>query len=231
MRLTDYFIDLIAYVACLVKVVPTKQPPFEQVRMDVIRFLGKSEECVQKGECQQDEYDLARFVVCAWVDESILGSQWQHKGQWQTEQLQRIYYNTFEAGEEVFDKLNLIGLQQNSVREIYYLCLCLGFKGKFVRREDDYLLDQLKTSNLKLIFGSSVSLPSLDRVDLFPESYPAETMSGDQKNSHKKTRLKFSFFTIAALAAPALFFGLLFLVYHFSLNGLAENILKTVHSS
>jgi type VI secretion system protein ImpK len=224
MRLTDYFMDLIAYVTYMVRTAGKKQPPFDQVKADITRLLGQSEDAVRKNVCSPEEYDLARFMICAWIDEMILGSGWQQKGQWQREQLQRIYYNTFEAGEEVFDRLNMVGYQQNNVREIYYLCLSLGFKGKFVRPEDDFLLEQLKASNLKLLFGSSVGLPSLDRGELFPEAYPSETFDvGPQKRP-----FRFNLFTLTALIGPVALFGLLFLVYWFSLGGIAENLLRTV---
>jgi type VI secretion system protein ImpK len=224
MRLADYFMDLVAYVTYLVKTAGVKQPPFSQVKADILRLLTQSEESVRRGVCSQEEYDQARFVVCAWIDESILSSKWDHRNRWQTEQLQRLYYNTFEAGEEVFERLNTIGYQQNNVREIYYLCLSLGFKGKFIHPEDDYLLDQLKTSNLKLLLGSSMGLPSLEQADLFPESYPLESVTiGPQR-----ARARLSVITLAALVGPFLLFGLLFLVYHFSLSGISENFLRAV---
>jgi type VI secretion system protein ImpK len=224
MRLTDYFMDLVAYVAYLVRMAGVKQPPFSQVKADILRLLTQSEESVRRGVCSQEEYDQARFMMCAWIDESILSSGWDYRDQWQREQLQRLYYNTFEAGEEVFERLNTIGYHQNNVREIYYLCLSLGFKGKFIRPEDDYLLDQLKTSNLKLLLGSSMGLPSLEQADLFPESYPVETVTiGPQR-----AKAGFSVVTLAALAGPALLFLLLFLVYRFSLSGISENFLRAV---
>lgn len=223
MHLTDCFMELMAYVAYFTKTVAVKQPAYEQVKADVLRLLTKSEECVSKGWFPQEEYDQARFMICAWVDESILASGWQHRGHWQREQLQRLYYNTTEAGEEVFERLNAIAFQQRDVRELYYLCLSLGFKGRFLKPEDEYLLDQLKTSNLKLLLGSSASVPSLERTDLFPESYSAE---GVDLGPQKKT-FRFSVLTIAALAGPVLLFGLLFLVYHFSLDGIAEQVLRT----
>jgi type VI secretion system protein ImpK len=223
MHLTDCFMELMAYVTYFTKTVAVKQPAYEQVKADVLRLLTKSEECVSKGWFPQDEYDQARFMICAWVDESILASGWQHRGHWQREQLQRLYYNTTEAGEEVFERLNAIAFQQRDVRELYYLCLSLGFKGRFLKPEDEYLLDQLKTSNLKLLLGASANVPSLDRTDLFPESYPAE---GANLGPQKK-KFRFSLFTVAALAGPVLLFGLLFLVYHFSLDGIAEHVLRT----
>lgn len=224
MHLTDCFMELVAYVAYFLKTAAKKQPPFEQVKADILRLLTKSEECVRKGLFSQEDYDQSRFMICAWIDEAILGSSWDHKNLWQREQLQRLYYNTTEAGEEVFERLNALGLHQREIRELYYLCLTLGFKGRFIRQGDEYLLEQLKASNLKLLIGSSVGIPSLERAELFPESYPVESFEiGPQKQ-----KLRFSVFTLIGLAGPVFLFGLLFLIYRFSLSGIAENFLRTV---
>ena len=59
------------------------------MKADVLRLLGQSEECVRKGLFSQEEYDQARFAVCAWADEAILSSGWKEKAQWQREQLQQ----------------------------------------------------------------------------------------------------------------------------------------------
>jgi type VI secretion system protein ImpK len=224
MHLTDCFMEPIAYVAYFTKTAARKQPPFEQVKATLLQLMAKSEQCVAKGLFPREDYDQARFMVCAWIDEAILGSSWQHRGQWQREQLQRLYFGTVEAGEEVFERLNAIGFLQKNVREVYYLCLSLGFKGRFIHPEDEYLLEQLRTSNLKLLLGSSVGIPSLERADLFPESYPAEPVdTGPQKK-----KFRFSLFTVLVLAAPVVLFALLFLVYRFSLHGIADGFLRTV---
>ncbi|RJR17431.1 MAG: DotU family type IV/VI secretion system protein [Nitrospiraceae bacterium] len=224
MHLTDCFMELVAYVAYFKKTVNTKQPPFEQVKADVTRLLTQSENCLRKGLYPQDEFDQARFAVCAWVDEVVLGSAWTHKGLWQRELLQRIYYNTAEAGEEFFERLNNVGLHQRDVREVYYLCLALGFMGRYGRKGDEFLLEQLKASNLKLLAGSSVGVPSLERTDLFPEAYSAAPVDmGPQKQ-----KFRFSLFNIIMLAAPIVLFGLLFIIYRFSLSGIGENFLNTL---
>jgi len=224
MHLTDCFIDLVAYVVYFLKTVSAKQPPYHQVKADVLRLLTQSEGCVKKGLFSQEDYDLARFMICAWVDEAILNSSWNDKSQWQREQLQRQYYHTLDAGEEVFERLNVLGFHQREIREVYYLCLALGFMGRYHHKGDEYLLEQLKTSNLKVLMGSSVGLPSLERAELFPEALPTESVEiGPQKQ-----RLRFAPFTIACLVGPVVLFGLLFLVYQFSLSGIAENFLKAV---
>jgi type VI secretion system protein ImpK len=222
MHLTDCFMELIAYVVYFQKNVASRQPPFEQVKADILRLVSQSDALVRKGVFPQDEYDQARFVVCAWVDEMLLASPWQHKVLWQREQLQRIYYNTTEAGEEVFDRLNRLGLHQRDVREIYYLCLALGFKGRFIHQGDEFLLDQVKASNLKLLLGSSMGIPSLEKAELFPGSYPLHT----PEIIPDKQRFRFSMVTLAVIIAPVVIFSLLYLIYWLFLNSIAGKILR-----
>lgn len=224
MHLTDCFIEVFAYVVYFLKTVNIKQPQYEQVRADVLRLLTQSEDCPRKGVVSQDDYDLAKFAVSAWIDEAILHSAWNHKQAWQKDQLQRLYYQTAEAGEEFFEKLNTLGLHQRDIREVYYLCLVLGFKGRFINPGDEYLLEQLKTSNLKILVGSSIGLPSLERTELFPEAYPTEAV----EISARKPKLGFSVLTIVCLAGPVILFGALFLIYRFVLGGVGENFLSVV---
>jgi type VI secretion system protein ImpK len=216
--------ELVAYVSYFLKTASARQPAYSQVKADILRLLGQSEECVKKGLFPREEYDQARFAICAWVDEAILSSGWKEKAQWQREQLQRLYYQTTEAGEEFFERLNAVGFQQRAVREVYYLCLALGFMGRHCNPGDEFLLGQLKTSNLKLLLGTSVGIPSLEREQLFPDAYPTDAF----EVGPRERRFRFSAFTVACLAGPVVVFGLLFLVYHFALSGIGDNFLRTV---
>ncbi|MBW2265838.1 MAG: DotU family type IV/VI secretion system protein [Deltaproteobacteria bacterium] len=222
MRLTDCFIDVIAYVAYFLKTVASKQPPFDQVKADIQRLMGETEESRRQGAFSQEDYDLARFAICAWVDEVILGSSWNERNKWQGEQLQRLYYQTSDAGEMFFDRLNAIGPHQRDVREIYYLCLAMGFAGRYCNEGDEYLLGQLKTSNLKLLTGSSVGIPSLERTELFPEAYPVDS----EEVSTAKGKFRFSGFTLLCLGGPVGLFIVLFFIYQFILGSVGETILK-----
>jgi type VI secretion system protein ImpK len=216
--------DLMAYVSYFLKAAPERQPPYSQVKADITRLLGQSEEGVRKGLFSREEYDQARFAVCAWVDEAILNSGWKEKAQWQKELLQRLYYRTTDAGEEFFERLNAVGFQQRGVREVYYLCLALGFTGRHCNPGDEFLLGQLKTSNLKLLLGTSVGVPSLEREQLFPDAHPTDAF----EVGPRERRFRFSVFSVACLAGPVVLFGLLFLVYRFALSGIGENFLRTV---
>ncbi|MEW5801058.1 MAG: DotU family type IV/VI secretion system protein [bacterium] len=224
MRLIDSFIEVIVYTAYMLRQGDKNQPSIDQVKADIQRFLSRSEECVKKHSLSMEDYDMARFAICAWIDEAILNSSWEGKGLWQKEQLQRIYYRTADAGEEFFERLNTIGLHQKEVREVYYLCLALGFTGRYCHEGDQYLLEQLKTSNLKLLTGSSVGLPTLDRMELFPAGYPAETAG----TSPQQRKSRFALVTLIGLAGPAFLFGLLWIIYHFVLTGQGKHLLTMV---
>lgn len=225
MRLSDCFAELIAYTLYFRKGVEQRQPPYEQVKADVLRSLARSEEFVKKGLFPEDQYDMARFAVCAWVDEVILNSAWQEKEQWKREQLQRMYYHTTEAGEEFFDRLNAIDFYQKDLREVYYLCLAMGFVGRHIRKGDEYLLDQVKSSNLKILLGSSVGLPSLQRGDLFPEAYPTESAP---IATHKRRFHVTGLLIMMCLAGPVALYGVLYLIYRFVLAGVGDHFLKMV---
>ena len=224
MHLSDCFMDVMAYVTYLLKSVETKQPPYEEVKNDIRRLLTESEGYVKRGLFPRDDYDQARFALCAWVDEAILSSRWQQKNRWLNDQLQRFHYNTTDAGEEFFERLKNIGLHQRDVREVYYLCLALGFTGRYCHPGDEYNLEQIKTSNLKLLLGSSVGLPSLERADLFPEAYP----SGATELGKQKIRTGSRLVIAIGLAAPVLLFCILYLIYRFTLSGISDNFLRTV---
>jgi type VI secretion system protein ImpK len=219
MRIIDGFMPLIGYVLYFRNSTGQVQPGFQQVKADVQRLLSQSENSSRSSGCSTEDYDLARFIVCAWVDEMILGSDWSEKGQWQREQLQRIYYNTTDAGVEVYDKLNQLGFHQRDVREVYYYCLSLGFRGRFINHGDEFLLDQLKSSNLKILTGSAVGVPPLDQGELFPEALP---VGGGDLLPQPKSR--FSPLLLAATLGPVLLFTLLYLVYWFTLGSVGHKL-------
>ncbi|MDD2319262.1 MAG: DotU family type IV/VI secretion system protein [Geobacteraceae bacterium] len=224
MHLSDGFINILAYVSYFLKSVEARQPDYDQVRTDIQRFMLDSEALLIQGTLSRDDYEQARFAICAWVDEAFLKSPWKNKNHWLKDQLQRRYYNTTDAGEEFFDRLSSLGLHQREVREVYYLCLALGFNGRYCHPGEEYQLEQIKTSTLKLLLGSSVGLPSLERTDLFPEAYPAVSVASGGKRMRGGGRLA----SAICLTGPVFLFCLLYLIYRFTLNGVGENFLRTV---
>lgn len=226
MRLSDCFMAIMAYTSFVVRSDTGASMPYDQVRANMQRLVAQSEGCLEQGRFTPEDFNAARFAVFAWVDETILSSQWEGRQQWMREQLQRQYYQTAESGELFFERLNGLGPHQRDVREVYYLCLSLGFSGQYCNEGDDFLLDQLKTSNLKLLTGSSMGIPSLDKEELFPEAYPLE--QAQPSNIKAKRGGQWSSFTLIAAGAPVVLYFVLFVIYKFILGNIGANLIGTV---
>ncbi len=223
MRLADCFTDMVSYTILLLKQKDKGTIPFDQAVSHFDRLINDSEAVFETGGISREDYDLARFAVFAWIDESILRSNWEGRRHWQGNQLQRRFFQTADAGELFFQKLNMIGPHQNQVREVYYICLALGFTGQYHRQGDEMLLDQLKISNLKLLTGSSMDLPDMERITLFPKSYVK-----DQDSQYTGESKRFSWISPVAFLVPAGFFGLLFLIYSFVLKNMGQTLITRV---
>lgn len=224
MRLADCFTDLIAYTSLIVRPTGSGQTSFDQVNANIRRLIADSEALCNKAGMAPADYDLARFAVFAWIDEAILSSNWEGKNRWLGEQLQRRYYQTSDAGKLFFERLNTIGPHQIDVREVYYICLAMGFAGQYCHEGDDYLLDQLRISNLKLLTGSSMGVPDIQKLTLFPNGYQT---AGESDRKMPKMR-RFSAFTLVCLAAPLILYGGLFFIYRFILGNIGQSLINTV---
>jgi type VI secretion system protein ImpK len=213
-----------AFVAYMTKSDTSRQPPFDQVNSEIQRLITESEAVFNQGDFSRQDYDLARFAVFAWIDERLLSSQWEGRTNWVREQLQRRYYQTADAGELFFKKLNSIGPHQRDVREVYYICLAMGFAGQYCNEGDDYLLEQLKTSNLKVLSGGSMGVPALDQGKLFPKAYPDD----QQRQPSAKQSRRFSMASLICILFPLILLGGMFFIYQFVLNNISQALISTV---
>jgi type VI secretion system protein ImpK len=83
-----------------------------------------------------DELQLARFAAVAFLDESILNSRLPVFSDWSRKPLQEELFGVHVAGEIFFRNLEKLLKQSDSagladVLEVYYLCLLLGFAGRY----------------------------------------------------------------------------------------------------
>jgi len=210
-RLIDCFMELIVYVVLAVKQAAEAPLPFETLKGEIDRLLEKSLQLKAQGNFSDQDYTYARMSVCVWIDEAILNSAWEHKRQWQRESLQRRYYNMADGGMEFFNRLEGIGHEDRDVREVAYYCLTLGLAGRFVEKGDEVVLDHLKASNLKRLFGSSAGEPTLESRRLFPEAYQKQTEAPKtQKRSFSLRALPLAI----AVSCVGLFFGLMAVYYY-----------------
>ena len=83
-----------------------------------------------------DDARFATFAVVAFLDESVLNSQNPIFADWLRQPLQEELFGTHIAGEVFFQHLQqLLGKSDSQdlgdLLEVYYLCMLLGFRGKY----------------------------------------------------------------------------------------------------
>jgi len=100
----------------------------------------------------------------------------------------------------------------------------MGFKGRYGNVEDKFLLDQLKSSNLKVLTGASIGLPSLKKTELFPEAYPVDSA----EKIPQKAGSRFNPVSILMAAFPVVLFGVLYLIYSFVLGNVSNTLFNLV---
>ena len=159
----------------------------EDVRRELLRLFELSWELAESKGMSEAFYQQAKFPVVALVDELLQCSDWELKGDWQKSSLQRHYFDTTSAGAEFYNRLNVLNKfgPDRDIREVYALCLGLGFKGKYFRGEDRKAYEEVKALNLSLLLPEEAQR-NIDSATLFPFAYKGHQ---DSENHSFKTRL------------------------------------------
>ncbi len=113
---------------------------FEILRQRVKDLLGRVEARARDAGYNNEDVRLVLFACVAFLDETIIASDWSQKDEWLARPLQLEYFDRFDAGEEFFVKLEKLRQQPQSmepVLKVYHMCMSLGFRGKhqFLERE------------------------------------------------------------------------------------------------
>ncbi|MBF0466352.1 MAG: DotU family type IV/VI secretion system protein [Nitrospirae bacterium] len=106
----------------------------EGFRTLVIAALEEFEKKCRSIEFSGEETDEAKYALVVFLDETILYSHWSEKEQWAKLPLQLQFYGNNKGGTQFFDKIEIIkksDYKTSDLLEIYYICLVLGFEGKY----------------------------------------------------------------------------------------------------
>lgn len=88
---------------------------------------------VQQADLPTADAMEAIYAIAAFMDEQILRSPWPARQQWMAQPLQLVLFQENTAGEGFFDRLAALEAEadRGHVVQIYFLCIALGFQGKF----------------------------------------------------------------------------------------------------
>lgn len=152
----------------------------EPLRRRTKELLDEAErEALQTGVAP-DTIRAAKFALVAFIDETILSSDWPHKEEWASTPLQLELYDQYDAGEVFFDRLDR--LRENpranaEALEIYYLCMALGFKGQYQIHGQEKLREIIENT-----YDDLRQLPGMQGKDLAPHGAPRGQVAEEVKS-------------------------------------------------
>ncbi|WP_186441040.1 DotU family type IV/VI secretion system protein [Desulfamplus magnetovallimortis] len=192
---------------------------FEEIKSTYSLLIDEAKAVAKSAGISRARMDRAFFAVFAWIDEVLLETNWQYREDWVKNPLQKIYFNTTNAGETFFKNLDKLGSEEAYVLEVYQYCLASGFKGALFQPFQQEELNIYKENTLKNIQTDQV--PKLTDI-IFPYAGAQEIV----KLPGRKRWKGLAGFSYLFILLPILLFVSLFYFYN---NKLLEMIKISVN--
>ena len=176
--LMDLCTPIFGYAAILPRESEGVHPSYPQFRQEVLAALQRIESEAAGHGIDREDAAEARWALAAFLDEQIADSEWSGKAQWSTEPLYMVQLNDPQAGVNFFSRLESLGDRQRAVKEVFLVCLAMGFRGQFAELDPTQQAARIGEIRQKTI--RSVHRQPLESMEvLFPEAYepavPIET--------------------------------------------------------
>lgn len=163
----------------------------------VLSAFDQLEKTALERQINHAQVQLAKYALAAFMDELVLSSAWAGRAQWMGTPLQLQFFAEHLAGEGFFKRLQELrqNPQQNlELLEIYYICLQMGFEGKYRLCG----LEQLLALQVDLRSQIENIRGTID-LNLSPEALPKKTVVA-------KLGFHLPFWVIASITSAIIFF-------------------------
>nr|ABW69086.1 EvpN [Edwardsiella tarda] len=208
MSLSEAFIQPMLYVRQYLQA-PEGEPSLFRERLQ--SYLHHSQLRAQEAGESPAAIDSALYAVVAWMDETIMCSTWDGVATWRRDPLQASYFNTVCAGVDFFDKLTALSPEADDVREVYLLCLALGFEGRYAGPTGQTALTQIRVHQLRDLHGEVWEASRR----LFPEAYPRSSVTPTQQ-TRWLTQSRFTTVVVPLVILVALYGILNWVLYEYA---------------
>jgi type VI secretion system protein ImpK len=128
--------------------------PSNDLRPQVAGMLEDFERRAERYKFNHKIVQVSKFALAAFVDETVLTNNFPLKNEWEKNPLQLEYFGEQLAGNKFFDKLEAMLKQIETTAdavEVYYMCMLLGFKGRYAIYEQERLLATMQTTANALV--------------------------------------------------------------------------------
>nr|WP_313381069.1 type IVB secretion system protein IcmH/DotU [Achromobacter insolitus] len=131
----------------------------------VQQFLADFERSAKKMDIPAEDVYATKYAFCAAVDETVLNSGFSIRDAWMLQPLQLTLFGEQLAGENFFARLEDLraqGAPRLQSLEVFYMCLLLGFQGKYM------IEGQEKLGYLTARLGDEITLLRGKRASFAP---------------------------------------------------------------
>ncbi len=89
---------------------------------------------IQNAGIEQKQVQVARYAICATIDDVVMDTPWGNNSDWHRNTLVSLLHNEVIGGDRFFEFLDQMLRNPNAFRsliEFMYVCLALGFSGRY----------------------------------------------------------------------------------------------------
>lgn len=134
--------------------------PSNDLRPKIASLLKEFEERALRYRYRESIIQVAKFGLASFVDETVLTNNFPLKEDWEKYPIQLEYFGEQLAGNKFYEKLEAM-LRQIDVTadavEVYYVCMLLGFKGRYAVYEHDKLLATMQKTADALVKAGKIT--------------------------------------------------------------------------
>lgn len=176
----------------------------EMLKQQLIREVKTFDVNAEKAGYDRQTIRDARYALCTTIDEAIFNTPWGQQSGWGEQSLLSLFHDDVSGGDRFFRKLKELGQNPSKhidLLELKYLCMALGFKGRYriveSGRDKLFQIREWLTQLIRQQRGST-------------ETFLSPHWEGviTQKKTLMRTIPMWVFFAVAGALLLALFMGL-----------------------
>lgn len=105
-----------------------------ELKNKIVREIQQFQMMAQSAGVDPQTVSSARYVLCTVLDEAVLNTPWGNDSGWAQQSLLSLFHKEVSGGERFFHLLKSLAQNPGKNRdllELMYLCLALGFEGRY----------------------------------------------------------------------------------------------------
>ncbi len=106
----------------------------KELKNKIIHEIKQFEIVAKAENVDSQTLSSARYVMCTALDEAVLNTPWGHNSGWAQHSLLSLFHKEVSGGERFFHLLKALAqnpAKNRNLLEVMYLCLALGFEGRY----------------------------------------------------------------------------------------------------